>query len=286
MMRQVFADPALDERYRHEGYVVLPLLSPAGVAALADGYAALPAPSARGFHASLFGHDPRVRHAVSETIRARLGPPVQALLAGFRACTGNFVVKEAGPGDSTVPVHQDWTLVDEREHCSVNVWCPLADTTPENGPLQVFPGSHRFLHTLRGPGIPNPYPPLADVIRARHLRELSVRAGEAVLFDHRLVHCSPPNRTSLRRVVANLAMVPLGVPALHCHAAAPAPRTEVEVFEVDDAFFTRHPAGSRPAGVVLREAVRYACPWLSADELERLAAAAAPTPSRREAPMA
>jgi hypothetical protein len=49
-----------------------------------------------------------------------------------------FIAKGAS-GQSTIPGHLDWSIVDETRHRSVNVWIPLCDTSESNGALAVVP---------------------------------------------------------------------------------------------------------------------------------------------------
>jgi hypothetical protein len=69
-----------------------------------------------------------------------------------------------------------------------------------------------------------------------------------MVFSAKLFHASPPNRGKAVRVAAGALIVPR--PAqLYCYYADPAAPDQVEVFAVDDAFYTRYDYGTRPTGV-------------------------------------
>lgn len=248
-MRRVFENDEDNETFRREGAVIVPLLDAREVDALLEFYHRESQDAALGFHATMFSGDVGYRTRVDAIVKAYMTPKLMPYLHAYRAVVGNYVVKERGRNDSAVPVHQDWTFVDETKMHSLNVWCPLVDTTVENGRLHLFKGSHRLVNVLRGPFFPNPYVSNARMIARGYLTELALRAGEAVIYDHSLVHASPPNRSSALRVAANLALVPAEARMIHAYLGSDSPSGRPEVFEVDDAFFLRNVIGERPMGV-------------------------------------
>jgi hypothetical protein len=105
--------------------------------------------------------------------------------------------------------------VDEREGDRTYVaWTALQDISGDNGRLQVLPGSHLIDDRLRGSLLVAPWLAHEDVIRPR-LQTLSVRAGDCVVLDNALVHCSLPNLTDEPRLVAAVAMKPRAAAPLH-----------------------------------------------------------------------
>jgi len=88
----------------------------------------------------------------------------------------------------------------------VTCWIALDDATPQNGCLQILPGSHRA--EIEHRGIPG------SIIREAvfdhaGLVEVTAKAGDLVIIDGLTVHGSGPNTTDTPRRVANLvAIVP------------------------------------------------------------------------------
>jgi hypothetical protein len=247
-MRRVFISDEQDELFERDGAVVVSLLDAEEVATLLDFYQREGAGSELGFHATMFSGDVGYRARVDEVVKSIMTPKLLPYLHEYRAVVGNYVVKERERADSAVPVHQDWTFVDETRMESLNVWCPLIDTTPENGRLHLFKGSHRLLNVVRGPFFPNPYVTNAKVIARSYLSEQPLRAGEAVIYSHALVHASPPNRSAKPRPAANLALVPAEAQMIHAYLDPEDPSGRPEIFSVDDAFFLSNIIGERPEG--------------------------------------
>lgn len=248
-MRRVFNDDFLNETFRRDGAIVVPLLSSLEVSNLIDFFQREQKDAALGFHATMFSADVGYRTRVDQIVRAMMLPKLLPYLKAYRAVVGNFVVKEPSRRDSAVPVHQDWTFVDETKMHSLNVWCPLIDTTPENGRLHVFKGSHRLMQVLRGPYFPNPYVSNSKLIAERFMTELALDAGMAVIYDHALVHASPANRSGALRIAANLALVPEEAQLIHAYLQSEIGNTpsRPEIFQVEDAFFLQNIIGERPS---------------------------------------
>ena len=119
-------------------------------------------------------------------------PKLDLLLDHYKTFTASYVIKRAGL-QNIVPPHQDWSFVDEREFCSATVWVPLMDVNKNNGALGVIPGSHRLLN------YPCSSPSHKPSILSDHAFTLfpfveivDMKAGEALIFDNRLVHALRP----------------------------------------------------------------------------------------------
>lgn len=104
-------------------------------------------------------------------------------------------------GKSNLSAHQDWTIVDESKYNSYNLWIPLVDTNSKNGTLGLIVGSHKWNLQIRGFNIPNPYEKFTkEFLKIGY--EPNLKAGQAILYNHKLVHYSRPNRTNKNRNTA------------------------------------------------------------------------------------
>ena len=235
--------PALRDR-RHaaaldrDGFAVIGGFAPDVVDELRAGFGELHGWEGEGFHADLTVDDPSYRQATSERIAARLDERVTALFVDHQPFLRNYICKFPG-ADSALYLHRDWMYVDERRDGRTFVsrtfvaWTALEDITGHNGQLQVLRGSHRIDTSLRGTDLVAPWIEREDVIRAR-LETIPVRAGDCIVFDNALVHCSYPNHTDRPRVVAAVAMRPRQAPLVHVRRRD---ASTAERFDVDDRFF-------------------------------------------------
>jgi hypothetical protein len=162
----------------------------------------------------------------NDTIIARIlhSPPrVQRLRDLLRARDLRWLsgyVSSKAPCSPTLWWHQDWwcwnhPISFRRSATQVAVLCYLSDTSEKNGALRVLSGSHlksvplhRQLpqpHGEEADQLPLDHPAMADV---REQTTLSVKAGDAVVLDYRLLHGTHANDTSRRRDCILLSFLP------------------------------------------------------------------------------
>ncbi|HYK04889.1 MAG TPA: phytanoyl-CoA dioxygenase family protein [Thermoanaerobaculia bacterium] len=239
----------LSELLDRDGYTVVEnFVTPSEVDHLLRVFHALDNPAQHGaWNASMLSADLAYRAKVHGAIKEVVAPRAAQLLPEYRFCICNFLVKEPQQSaEGVVQVHQDPSFVDEDRYSSIGVWIPLVDTDATNG-IAVLPGSHRWNDGPRSFGGWSPYAALS----ARLLKQATpvpIRAGGALVFSQKLFHGSHPNRGRTTRISATALLVSREAP-LRCYYANPAMPQELEVFEVDDQFYTRYPFATRPEGV-------------------------------------
>lgn len=172
------------------------------------------------------------RLQIHRDVQAVLHPLVKNLLPGYKSLLGYYLVKKPGGANPCI-LHQDWAMTDESRFTGITLWCPLTDVTGENGNFAVVEGSHRFFHNPRGTNLDMPFDRFAvSDIEKKFLTHLPVKAGDAIFFDHRLIHASPPNMTSQIRVAVGMVMIPEEAPVIHhLHQG-----DKLLVYEADDNF--------------------------------------------------
>ena len=193
------------------------------------------------------------------TLEPLYAPLLVDLFVDHRPVVLSVLDKRSG-SDGVLPLHHDPTFVHEPVERSVTLWIALDDIgeRPDNGPLHVLPGSHRAAEHLRGTRIE----PLwqHDIERLwAHTLPIEICAGDAVVWDSRLVHGSSPNRSGRPRRAAVGVIVPRSAPLLH---AAADESDKIAVFEVDDEFYRwcgfrairEEPPDELPSAVVERPA--------------------------------
>ena len=238
-MRRTFRDDDLQARFERDGYVVVEgFLTADEVQALRDAYFARSHDLGHGFHATMHSRMTDYRRAVSGDIASVFTPKADDLLDDYRQLVSNYTVKEPGP-ESFFDFHLDWNMVDERASRSVTIWCPLEDTNARNGNLWVLEESHTLPDSYRcGPGLALLFDEAAPFAHRRFKkRALPMRAGDAIIYDHKLFHGSPPNLTDAPRLAINQAMCAADVETVH-YRYDPSTR-EMAVHVVDDDFYHR-----------------------------------------------
>ncbi|HEY8216255.1 MAG TPA: phytanoyl-CoA dioxygenase family protein [Acidimicrobiia bacterium] len=136
-----------------------------------------------------FARDARVLAVMHEL----LGPDVDCFLS-------QFIFKN--PGAIGQPWHQDSLYFPFDPDHQVGVWLAVTDATPTNGPLSVLPGSHREpVHEHvpdQRPEANLGYTEIVDMDFG-DARQVLMRAGDVLLFDSHLMHCSTDNKSGGRR---------------------------------------------------------------------------------------
>lgn len=215
------------ERFRTDGFLVVPdLLSAAEVAALRQEAAAI-CRGARGSIAGLVGAPAGVSdeeatsrylcvhfpHKISRLVRDTLAHPrISAILQGLigpnvKCMQTMLFLKKAGkPG---IAWHQDETYIPTRDRSLTAAWIAVDDATQESGCMWMLPGSHRagILWPTRAHGSAEfdaAWESFDFPFRDEQAVPCEVRAGGAVFFGGYLLHRSLRNRTGsgFRRALA------------------------------------------------------------------------------------
>jgi hypothetical protein len=240
-VRRSFLDPELEADFEEYGFVVVPFLDAAEVRELTELYWRLgPAPDDP--RATMFfdfqSQDAAYKRELVAQLRPVLEPRFKDILDDHHLFYPNYIMKWPGDRSGFAP-HQDTSLVDEDRFTSLTIWCPLTDTMlpdgRDNGMLYVVSGSHRFVPWIRAhdPGA-FLFPGTEQAIIDQYGVGVTVRAGEAVVFDHRLVHFSMPNESPDPRLVIALGLRPAEAQLTHYR------RAEGDLFDayaIDDDYF-------------------------------------------------
>jgi len=241
---RTLVDDALESQLESRGWVVVPLLDQSEVAHLRDFYRSRSADGTQNpdgaynptyAEFSVIHSTPEFREEAYREIVDVVAVRSQEWLRSFRPLVANFVNKL--PGQGVVPMHQNWSVVDETRFRSVSVWVALVDCTVENGTLELLAGSHRDFREPRGMWA---YEAFADVGDGVHdmLDRVEVTAGQAIILDDAVVHFSPPNESSLDRLAIQLIMVPdAATPRFFQRVGEDEDEMIVDVWEVEERFF-------------------------------------------------
>lgn len=205
----VMANAALDATLRQHGYVQFELLDSSTLEAARAAWSNLGDDRPQVFDPTGFGTTARhagSREVADDAIRPIVERALASHLVNHAPFLSAFLVKRAGCGE--LPAHLDWRLLDEVDAHTYGCWIALTDVVGDNGVLGVVPGSHLLVDFDRTPEAPGQEWCDALIAGGADVVDLAVRAGQAVVYDHRLVHRSRPNTTSTDRVSINCGVAP------------------------------------------------------------------------------
>jgi hypothetical protein len=268
-----FRDPDLEEAFRRDGFVVVDFAAPTVVEEILAGYFSLDSGINEGYYPSFMSSDLDYKARTHRLVSDSLWPTFDQYIDGYEPLLGVFMVKHPGL-NTEVPPHQDWIVADESLRPTMNVWLPLTPLTDETGQMRVLPGSHHWLEGLRGsPSFPTQWEAIYQRVRDELMIPVHLRPGQAMLYDIRVLHGTPPNLSGDTRVVTSLYAIPEGTSPIHYYRS---PEGDVAGYEVPSDFCTTFTIGAVPEGEQFTGFVNYSVQPLSFEEFaERYAASRA-----------
>lgn len=232
-MNEILIDTIKSEELKSLGYTRFHLLDDESIVSLIDFYLQFKTEIPDRFYATSHSENIDFRIKCSDVIKQTVEKNSSAFLKDYKILGGAFLIKPANTVSLLEP-HQDWNLVDEEKERSFNIWIPLQDVNEENGTIYLLPRSHSRFNTFRGPKIPSPFLKIEKQIW-QYLTPLTMRAGEALIYDHGLIHGSGANLTQKERLG-----VVLGV--IHKHAKMQILGLKddcIKSFECDENYFLK-----------------------------------------------
>jgi hypothetical protein len=190
------------------------------------------------FYGSVSIPEMHVKESVHTGLAKIVDPLLKSILVNHRMLSYFFLVKGIG-NNSVLNLHQDWSIIDERKFRAYNLWIPLVDSTVENGTVHAIKGSHRFPLNIRGAGIPPKFSSNLEEAQ-KHLKPIDVKVGEALIFDSRILHYSPPNLSSSSRTSIINNIIPISAETMCFHGAETNEGMEVNRYDVSDDLFIHY----------------------------------------------
>lgn len=259
-----FRDPGLERQFRSDGFVVVDFGAAELAARLLDGYDRLDSGISEGYYPSLMSADVEYKADTHRFVTDEVWPHLDSYLIDYVPLLGVYMVKHPGP-DTEVPPHQDWIVADESLRPTMNVWLPLTPITEDTGRMRVLPGSHLWLEGLRGsPSFPTQWEADYQRVRDELMVPVEIGLGQAMIYDIRVLHGTPANRSSHTRVVTSLYAIPEGAPPIHYYRG---PDGVVEGYRVPTDFCATFRIGDVPDGDRFVSIPDYSVPTLSFDEM-------------------
>lgn len=204
----------LQKRFEEDGAVILPnFVDPKKLKRIQELYEEYGEKDLETIHSNTFDGEAEFNHKLRYECKDLFQESVDAKFENHSVSGGAFLLKGIGE-KSVASLHQDWTLVDETQFTSASIFCPVEDVSLENGCLQVLKGSHKwFYNNSRSISIPSVFVEFSQINKG--LVAMPVKAGEAVLFDHKVFHGSMQNHTNKIRVAVAIGINTKGAELFH-----------------------------------------------------------------------
>jgi ectoine hydroxylase-related dioxygenase (phytanoyl-CoA dioxygenase family) len=259
----LFKNEKLQQQFNLNGYVVVPFLNEAQVKELRDFFFQMHPQIPDGFYSSSFNADDAHKKSVNDKIETVLSKQVSAQFNSIKKLGSCFLNKQPG-AQSEMPIHQDWTVVDEPNFDSITIWIPLQDVNEKNGAIQVIDGSHRFSTALRSPSLEDPFKNVQQELRS-DLKLLRMKAGEAFIFSQALLHASPANLSNESRIAVTYGLIDKAAQLMFYHKSE---EGKVEQYFVNEDFFQQYNTqiGERPKFGELKRTFNYTQHFVTAEE--------------------
>ncbi len=238
----LFQDQNLQKELEQNGFVVISLLNNNEVENLRNFYFEIhnnaePPHFTENIHMTTWCEDLDYKLSISNGLKKLLSEASENYFKNYRRLNHVFIVKKSGQ-QTTFKVHQDWSVVDETKYQSVNVWLPLHDVDENTGALWVLKGSHKINRKIRGAGYL--FPDYGNYTKELEKAAVSIKlkAGEAIVFYHSVIHGSPPNLSNKNREAACFSVIPKDAPL--CIYFQPTSGSALEQHAPDDDFMFRY----------------------------------------------
>lgn len=230
-----FKQASVQDSFEKNGYVVLNIVDENEIVALKKVFD-------KYFDKQLFerftysnsANNKQKNFELQQEIKFILKPKIDLLIQDYRIVLGLFYIKPSGK-KSDFYLHRDWSIVDEDKYSSLNIWLPLTEINKTNGNLVVIPQSHKEKSWRGSPFLNYPKMSLIDKINSLlKSKNIYTKKGEAVFFDHRLLHSSNKNLSGQTRIVVGMSIVPQNAQLIHYRQLD---NDKVEMLKVQDDFY-------------------------------------------------
>ena len=147
--------------------------------------------------------------------------------------------------NSDLLIHQDSTVIDEEKDYCLFVWIPFCDVTMENGPISFLSGSHLWGNLQRSLGVPWQFKPHIDTLY-KHVRPVTVKAGDVIVFDPAVIHASAPNMSKEIRHAITITVLRKEYKLIYYFRNKDIDDSLIEKYEVTENFYYNYDFISKP----------------------------------------
>ena len=273
----LFIDEKLNSKLREFGVVKIPFLNEKEVDELVSFEAEIHSerglePTYDDVHMTSWCSDFDYKMQVKNKINTCFANSIAKNFKNVKAVNEVFVTKL--PSEKAIfRLHKDWSIVDEENYESANIWVALEDIDEHNGGIFFIHKSH-LVKDLRGAGdLQVNYTDYEDKLKDSYAH-YALKKGEALVFYHNTLYGSTPNLSNSNRVVAVSSIVNTDVDMQVYFKDADS--DNVELIKVEDTFVYQYDKlreeclVKRPHGKLFKEVPFESFKNTSLNELENI----------------
>ncbi len=208
---KILRNPVLQNFLNQNGYVVLDLFNEQNVQDFLDEYYSFEEKFqfSNGVHITMEHCSPDLSKMISDKLINLATDCFNNTFKDYKLFQGSFISKQQNSESNEIHHHQDWTFVDEQNGFeSYTLWIALCDITKDMGTIGVIPKSHSDIKNIRYSPIEKYsfYSELLEYASQKSVEYIELKAGQAVLWNHRLVHSSSANNSGKVRINMTFAI--------------------------------------------------------------------------------
>ena len=264
-MKPILINKILEKELAKNGYVVIPFLTKEETTELKNFYYEHHSPTLEGMYATAHVPDIDLRMKMTNNIKEEFSRAIEETFCHATALGGSFIAKGKG-NNGTLKPHQDWNIVNEEKYRSFNIWVPLVDLTDDNGVICVMPKSHLWQKTFRSANTPSVFQNVENELWTE-MERLYMKAGEALIYDHRLLHASGNNNTDEIRLATVFGIIPDEAEMVYYHQKD---EDTIEIYKSNPAFFLYGNIFEGPKNLKLAGEIKYHLPTISKQDFDAL----------------
>jgi len=208
-LRQTSSDEHIEQSITQEGFYVCDLLNASELEEVRKHIKELGfgLDIGRKFRISVTGESLERKAEIFEKLCPVFQTAADRFLQAYKIV--RIVIFDKCPGGHRVQVHPHPNLIAKSQFRSLTIWVPTSDTSAKMGTLYMIGGSHNVCSYIRAyDDYDFAFEGLSMRMVKRYSTPMLLTAGQAVVFDDRCLHWSPPNRSSSVRTAIQLELIP------------------------------------------------------------------------------